>query len=118
MSNATRGLADMILTEHNAWIHALVTVIVLVLSWILGLNAIEFTFIVISIVMVWTAEAFNTVLEIMADLVVGQRYSTVAKRAKDVAAAAVLIAVFGAVTIGFIILGPHFYHRLTTSYLK
>lgn len=115
LSNATSGLVDMISTEHNAWVHALVTVIVLLLSWLLGLNAIEFTFIVISIVMVWTAEAFNTVLEIMADLVVGQRYSAVVKRAKDIAAAAVLIAIFGAVTIGFIILGPHFYHRLTTS---
>ena len=116
LSNATSGLVDMISTEHNAWIHALVTVIVLILSWFLGVNAIEFTFIVISIVMVWTAEAFNTVLEIMADLVVGQRYSAVVKRAKDIAAAAVLIAVFGAIVVGVIILGPHFHDRLTTSY--
>lgn len=112
--HATNGLIDMISTEHNAWIHALATGLVVALSWLLGINAIEFTFIIISIVLVWTAEAFNTVLEIMADLVVGERYSAIVKRAKDIAAAAVLIAVIGAVIVGLIILGPHFYEQMTT----
>ncbi len=115
LSHAFRGLFDMISTEHNAWIHVLATILVIDLAWWLHLNSTEFAFIIISIVLVWIAEAFNTVLEIMADLVVGQRYSRVVKRAKDIAAAAVLIAVFGAIIIGFVILGPHLCLRLGLS---
>ncbi len=108
VSHAVRGLIDMVMTEHNAWVHVLSTIIVLGLAWWLKVSSVEFALIVISIVLVWIAEAFNTVLEIMADLVVGQHYSRIVKRAKDIAAAAVLIAVMGAVIIGIIILGHHF----------
>lgn len=103
----------MIQTEHNAWIHALATVLVLGLSLWLGIGRIEFALVVVSILLVWTAETFNTVLEIIADLVIGDRYSRIVKRAKDVAAAAVLITVFGAIVIGLVILGPPLYSRLS-----
>lgn len=106
-SHAVRGLIDMISIEHNAWIHALATVVVIGLSCWFRITTVEFLFIIISIVLVWIAEAFNTVLEIMADLVVGERYSRLVKRAKDIAAAAVLFAVIGAVAIGIFILGPY-----------
>ena len=102
----------MFLTEHNAWVHALVTILVLDFAWWLGINRHDFAFIIIAIVIVWTVEAFNTVLEIMADLVVGQRYSKIVKRAKDIAAAAVLIAAIGAVGVGMAILWPLLYQRL------
>ena len=111
-SHAFRGLLDMISTEHSAWIHVLATILVINLAWWLHVNSGEFAFIIISIVLVWIAEAFNTVLEVMADLVVGQRYSHDVKRAKDIAAAAVLVAVFGAVIIGVIILWPHLCYKL------
>lgn len=113
LSHAFRGLWDMIQTEHNAWIHALATVLVLGLSLWLGIGRIEFALVVVSILLVWTAETFNTVLEIIADLVIGDRYSRIVKRAKDVAAAAVLITVFGAIVIGLVILGPPLYSRLS-----
>jgi len=106
-THAVRGLIDMISTEHNAWIHALATVVVIALSCWFRITTIEFAFILNSIILVWIAEAFNTVLEIMADLVVGERFSRLVKRAKDIAAAAVLLAVIGAVVIGFFILGPY-----------
>lgn len=115
--HAFRGLGDMFLTEHNAWAHALATVLILDLAWWLGINRHDFALIVIAIVMVWMAEAFNTVLEIMADLVVGQRYSKTVKRAKDIAAAAVLIAAMGAVGIGMIILWPPLYQRLAPFFV-
>ena len=111
-SYAVRGLIDMISTEHNAWFPALATMIVIALACWFRITVVEFAFIVIAIVLVWIAEAFNTVLEIMADLVVGERYSRLVKRAKDIAAAAVLFAVIGAVVIGILILGPHLYNQL------
>jgi hypothetical protein len=54
---------------------------------------------------VWVAEAFNTVFEIVVDIASPQ-YSYAARRAKDIAAAAVLIASLGAVALGLVILGP------------
>ena len=108
-SYAIRGLTDMISTEHNAWIHVAATAVALGLAWRFQISMIEFALILIAIVLVWTAEAFNTVLEIMANLVVGQRYSRLVKRAKDIAAAAVLIAAAGALTLGLMILGPPLY---------
>ena len=98
--HAFTGLKDMLLTEHNAWVHALATILALDFAWWLGIDRKGVALIVIAIVLVWIAEAFNTVLEIMADLIVGQRYSRMVKRAKDIAAAAVLIASIGAVGVG------------------
>ena len=110
--HAFRGVRDMLATERNAWVHLVATVLVLDFAWWLEIDRIEMALIIIVIVIVWAAEAFNTVLEIMADLVVGQRYSRLVKRAKDISAAAVLIAALGAAGVGLVILGPPLYHRL------
>ena len=115
---AARGFRDMLLTEPNAWIHAVLTIFALDLAWWLHINHAEFALIVISIVMVWVAEAFNTVLEIMADLVVTpQRYSRIVKRAKDIAAGAVLAASVGALAVGIVILGPPLCQRLAPFFV-
>jgi len=103
--HAATGLRDMIRTEPNAWVHCVATVLVLGVSWWLKLDPIRLTLIILAIVSVWVAEAFNTVIEIVLDFV-SPRYSDVAKRAKDIAAAAVFITCIGAAIIGIIILGP------------
>ena len=113
IAHALAGLGDMLFTEHNAWIHALATILALDFAWWLGIDRTGFALIIIAIVIVWVAEAFNTVLEVMADLVVGQRYSKMVKRAKDIAAAAVLIATLGAAGIGVVIFGPPLCQRLS-----
>jgi len=106
------GLRDMVATEHNAWIHAFATVLALALTVWLKIEAVEFVIVVLAVVSVWVAEAFNTVLEVMADLVVGSRYSRIVKRAKNIGAGAVLITVLGAVCVGIVILGPPLSERL------
>jgi len=115
--HAFRGLGDMLLTEHNAWVHALATILALDLAWWLGVGRHDFAVIIIAIVLVWMAEVFNTVLEVVADLLVGQHYSKIVKRAKDIAAAAVLIASMGAIGVGLTILGPPLYHRLAPLFV-
>lgn len=102
---ALGGLKDMLSTEHNACVHAVFTVVVIPLAIWLRLPFVNFVLIVIAITLVWVAEAFNTVLEILVNMV-SPRYSKVAKRAKDIAAAAVLIAAVGAFIIGVLLLGP------------
>ena len=111
-SHAFTGLKDMLLSEHNAWVHAFATFLALDFAWWLDIDRAGWALIIVAIILVWTAEAFNTVLEVITDLLVGQRYSRIVRRAKDIAAEAVLIASIGAVGIGATILGPPFYQRL------
>jgi diacylglycerol kinase len=61
---------------------------------------------------VWVAEFINTSLEAHVDLTSPNENSK-AKVAKDVAAAAVLVAAAGAVIVGLFILGPPLVNRLS-----
>jgi len=103
--HAFAGLKDIMTTEHNAWIHAVSTIISLSLAVWLRIDFLQFVLIIMVITLVWVAEAFNTVLEIVVNMV-SPRYSKVAKRAKDIAACAVLVAALGAAAVGILILGP------------
>ena len=60
---------------------------------------------------VWLAEAFNTCVEFLVDLV-HPEWHELAGRIKDVAAGAVLIAAVGALLLGLIILGPLIFKEL------
>ena len=109
---AFSGLWDMLLTETNAWIHAGMTVMILLVSWWLQISRQDFGLIMIAIVSVWVAEAFNTVLEIMMDYVTSKQYSPMVGRAKDISAAAVLITSLGAAIIGLSVLGPPLFEKI------
>jgi diacylglycerol kinase len=67
--------------------------------------------IVLVVTLVWTVEFINTALEAVVDLASPQQHP-LARAAKDVAAAAVLIASLGSVVIGLLILGPPLWARL------
>jgi len=63
-----------------------------------GLDRLEWALIALAIAAVWTAEAINTAIEAVVDLASPQ-WHELARRAKDVAAAAVLLAALGAVGV-------------------
>jgi len=107
---AFQGWWYVIRTQRNAWIHAVASLIVVLLSLWLRLNAIEWAFIIISIAMVWTSEFVNTALEAVVDLASPQQHY-LARVGKDVGAAAVLIAAATSLIIGVLILGPHLIER-------
>jgi diacylglycerol kinase (ATP) len=73
---------------------------------VLSISRLEWCFVILAMMAVWTAEALNTSLELLAD-VVSPDVHTVVGRAKDVAAGAVLISALGSVAIGVFVLGPH-----------
>jgi diacylglycerol kinase (ATP) len=104
--HATDGIALMLRSQHNAWLHAVASVTVLVFGIICHLSARGFCWLVIAIMAVWTAEALNTALEFLAD-VASPEFHPLAKKAKDVAAGAVLISAAGSVVIALLIFGPH-----------
>ena len=101
---ALRGVRVMILTQHNAWIHAAATLAVLIAGFTVGLAASEWCLIVLAMMAVWTAEALNTAFEFLTDLASPESHPT-AEKAKDVAAGAVLITAVGAALVGVLIFG-------------
>ena len=100
------GIRLMIASQHNAWIHAAATLAVLAVGLFLGLTNAEWCWIVLAVVAVWSAEAFNTAFEYLTD-VASPQFHPLAGKAKDVAAGAVLITAIGSVVIGVLVLGPH-----------
>ncbi len=103
--HAFRGIVTMLRSQHNAWIHATATVLVVVLAFVLRIPADDWKWLILAIVSVWGAEALNTALELLADAATPE-YHPLVKKAKDVAAAAVLFAALGAAIVGILILGP------------
>ncbi len=110
--NAFRGVGLMLISQHNAWIHATASILVLIAGAILHLTKAEWCWLVIAIMSVWTAEALNTALEFLADVASPESHPIIG-RAKDVAAGAVLISAIGSVVIALLILGPRIIEFLT-----
>jgi diacylglycerol kinase len=104
--HAFRGLARLT-RETNARIHGLAAVVVIWVSYFLHLAALEWALIAFAIGLVFCAEALNTAVESLADAAVPERHPLV-RTAKDLGAAAVLIAALTAVAIAVFVLGPHF----------
>lgn len=102
---AFRGIGFLFREEHNARIHAVVTVLVIVAGVWLGLSATEWSLVAICIGAVLMAETFNSAVEALADKISPERNPLIGK-AKDLAAGAVLLMVFGAVAVGLIIFLP------------
>ena len=105
--HAVGGIILMLKSQHNAWIHALATVLVVLLGLLIGVSRSQWCWLVLAIMAVWTAEALNTALEFLADFASAEFHPLIGK-AKDVAAGAVLISAFGSAVIGLFVLGPGF----------
>ena len=102
---ALRGIGTMLRSQRNAWLHALATGVVVAAGLALGVSADGWKWLVLAIVTVWSAEALNTALEFLADAAKPE-YHPLVKKAKDVAAGAVLIAALGAAVIGALVFIP------------
>lgn len=103
---ALKGIRVMIASQHNAWIHAAATIVVVAAGFYFHLTRADWCWIILAMVSVWTAEALNTAFEFLTD-VASPAFHPLAEKAKDVAAGAVLITAIGSVFLGIIILGPH-----------
>jgi diacylglycerol kinase len=103
---ALHGVACLVRTQPNARLHLLATVLVCMVGVYFGLSRAEWLWVTVAISLVWSAEAFNTALEQLADALHPQQHPGIG-RAKDVAAAAVLIVALGAAVIGMLVFVPH-----------
>ena len=105
-SHALRGIVLFLKTTRNAWIEFGVMVCAIIAGLVFHITQIEWMMIVIVSGLVFTAEAFNTAMEIDMNLT-SPTYHPYARDTKDVAAGAVLIAALIAGIVGCIIFIPY-----------
>ena len=105
---AFRGLQTLIRTQHNAWLHLAASIMVISSGIYYELSKFDWALLIFSMTLVWMAEAINTAIEFLADAVTDEFHPLIEK-AKDVAAAAVLITAFSAVLIGLLVFLPRIF---------
>jgi len=112
---AFSGWWHVIRTQRNAWIHAIVSLVVLLMCIWLRITPRDWAIIILAVAIVWAAEFFNTALEAIVDLAAPNQ-SHLARTSKDVGAAAVLIAAVASVMIGILILGPPLWEKIRSIF--
>lgn len=112
---AGQGVWTTLKSQHNAWIHAVATVAVVISGYALGITRIEWCMIVLACAAVWTAESLNTAFEYLADATT-KEFHPVIGQAKDVAAGAVLITALSAVVVAAFVFVPHIRLLISTTH--
>ncbi len=102
---AFTGIATLVRTQVNAKVHLVCAVLVIGAGCFFSISFVEWCLVVIAIGFVLAAEAFNTAIEFLTDLV-SPEYHELAGKTKDLAAGAVLIAAVTAIAIGLFIFLP------------
>lgn len=103
---ALEGILEMLKSQHNAWVHLVATVVVIVMGLMLSVTAAQWCLLILVMMAVWVAEALNTAFEFLCD-VASPEFHPLVKKSKDVAAGAVLLSAIGASAVGAIIFIPY-----------
>lgn len=105
---AFSGIAKVFLSERNFRFHTLAALLVISCGFIFNLSTVEWLFVITAIGMVIVAEAFNSAIEKLVDLVSPEKNSK-AGWVKDVAAGATLLATIVAIVIGLLVFVPYLF---------
>lgn len=106
LAHALRGVDHLVRTRPQPRFHLLAALLVLAAGLYVGLGRAEWLWITGAIALVWSAGALNAAFELLADVLHPRRHPGIG-RAKDVAAAAVLIAITGAAIVGLLVFLPY-----------
>ena len=109
---ALEGIKYVLISQQNARIHTVISLAVILLAVLFKITRLEWIGLLLVIGLVWTAEIFNTAMEVMVDMV-SPDHSQGGKIIKDISAGAVLICAFISVLVGILIFGPKL-----VSYIK
>ncbi|HLZ86401.1 MAG TPA: diacylglycerol kinase family protein [Puia sp.] len=104
-THAIRGIRQFVWHEHNARIHLVATIAVIITGWLLKVSLPEAAILAAVTGLVWVAEILNTCIEKLADHITKERHPEI-KHIKDLAAGAVLTAAAIAVIAGLLIFIP------------
>ena len=102
---ALEGLRYVVRSERNIRIQLVLAAAAIALGVWLGLGPIEWSLLALTIGLVLGLECLNTAIEITVTLVSPQAHP-LAKAAKDVAAASVLVGAVAAAAVGLLLFGP------------
>lgn len=108
---ALAGWLYMLRWQKNTRLQAVASILVLLLALWLQIGFVEMAILILTITIVWMAEFLNAAVEAAVNLST-QTYHPMAKVAKDVAAAAVLLGVVASILIGLLLLGPPLFAKL------
>jgi len=102
---ALQGIGFAFRTQANFRIHVIISAAVMLVALWLQVSLVEWAILIVTMMIVLTAELFNTALEAALDRV-STDHHPLAKVGKDAAAGAVLVSAIGAVIVGLLIFGP------------
>lgn len=102
---AAEGILFAVRTQRNFRIQLLIAAAVFLVGRLLGLSRQEWILLLLTLMVVFLAELLNTALEFTTNLVEIRQHPVV-RRAKDIAAGAVLVTALGAVGVGALLFGP------------
>ncbi|MGV6859680.1 MAG: diacylglycerol kinase family protein [bacterium] len=99
------GVVDLFKTQPNAQVHLVGILTVIACGLWLQLDRRDWALLVLAMALVLAAEAMNTAIEVLCDLLHPDQHPAV-KRIKDVAAASVLLCALSAAVVGGLVLVP------------
>ena len=102
---AFNGIRVLFVNEHNAWIHLVAALLVIIAGIVLKISAPEWAAVLIAAGIVFASEAINTSIEKLSDFVSAEKQKSI-KEVKDLAAAGVLISSITALLIGLLVFLP------------
>ncbi|MBK8562959.1 MAG: diacylglycerol kinase family protein [Saprospiraceae bacterium] len=102
---AFAGIADLVASQPNAKLHLAAAAVAIGAGFYFKIDRMEWCLVAMAIASVLAAEAFNTAIEHLTDLA-SPDHHPLAGKAKDVAAAAVLLTAIGAAAVGCIVFLP------------
>ncbi len=101
---AIHGIWAAFVSQHNMRVHGLIALGAILLSFILGLTALEWAILFLAIALIIGLELVNTALETTLDFISREQHPEIGL-AKDVAAGAVLWAALWSVFVGMALWG-------------
>ena len=105
---AIEGILWAVKSERHLRYHFVAALAILLLALFFRVTALEFFLLVLAAMLVIFAELINTAIEVVVDLVTSE-YHELAKRAKDIAAGAVLVTSVGAAILGYLVLSGYIF---------
>ena len=109
---ALTGILTAFKEERNMRKHAATALVVILAGFVFQVSRIEWLFLLMSIFLVVAFEIMNAAIENVVDLASHYHFSMLAKKAKDMAAGAVLVVSLFAAVTGALIFLPRIWDLL------
>lgn len=109
---ALTGILTAFKEERNMRKHAVTALVVILAGFVFQVSRIEWLFLLVNIFLVVAFEIINSAIENVVDLASHYHFSMLAKKAKDMAAGAVLVVSLLAAVIGALIFIPRIWDIL------